>query len=141
MICHDFDVILFFVSSRRLHTICALVTGVQTCALPIYPLGAECRDLVEIWAWDHDPDEIAAFGAKGIILSGGPESTTERDAPRAPQQVFDAGLPRRGIFYGMQPLAAQLGGATEAAGPRGFGHAPGELVAQDRKSTRLNSSH
>src|SRR3546814_18308378 len=87
MICHDFDVILFFVSSRRLHTICALVTGVQTCALPIYPLGAECRDLVEIWAWDHDPDEIAAFGAKGIILSGGPASTTERNAPRAPQEV------------------------------------------------------
>src|SRR5690606_16450886 len=69
----------------------------------------------EIWAWDHDPAEIARFGAKGIILSGGPESTTQVGAPQAPQQVFDAGVPILGICYGMQTMAAQLGGATEAA--------------------------
>ncbi len=55
------------------------------------------------------PEEIAKFGAKGIILSGGPESTTQHGAPAAPQQVFDSGLPILGICYGMQTLAAQLG--------------------------------
>ena len=99
----------------------------QLIARRIREIGVYC----EIWAWDHDPSEIAAFGAKGIILSGGPESTTEAGAPRAPQEVFDAGLPILGICYGMQTLAAQLGGATEAADAREFGHAEVELVAHD----------
>ena len=99
----------------------------QLIARRIREIGVYC----EIWAWDHDPAEIAKYGAKGIILSGGPESTTLADAPRAPQQVFDSGLPILGICYGMQTLAAQLGGATEAADAREFGHAEVELVAQD----------
>jgi GMP synthase (glutamine-hydrolysing) len=86
----------------------------------------------EIWAWDHDPAQIAAFAPKGIVLSGGPESTTLPGAPRAPAQVFDSGVPILGICYGMQTMAAQLGGATEAADQREFGHAQVELVAQDR---------
>jgi len=100
----------------------------QLIARRIREIGVYC----EIWAWDHDPAEIAAFGAKGIILSGGPESTTLADAPKAPQAVFDSGLPILGICYGMQTLAAQLGGATEAADAREFGHARVEVVAQDR---------
>ena len=100
----------------------------QLIARRIRELGVYC----EIWAWDHDPAEIEAYGAKGIILSGGPESTTLPGAPSAPQQVFDAGLPILGICYGMQTMAAQLGGATEAADQREFGHAEVQLVAQDR---------
>ena len=61
----------------------------QLIARRVREIGVYC----EIWAWDHDPAEIAAFGARGIILSGGPESTTEHGAPKAPPQVFDAGLP------------------------------------------------
>ncbi|MEI2430208.1 glutamine-hydrolyzing GMP synthase [Lysobacter yananisis] len=99
----------------------------QLIARRIRELGVYC----EIWAWDHDPAEIEAYGAKGIILSGGPESTTEDGSPRAPQQVFDAGLPLLGICYGMQTMAKQLGGDTEAAGQREFGHAEVQLVAQD----------
>jgi GMP synthase (glutamine-hydrolysing) len=99
----------------------------QLIARRIREIGVYC----EVWAWDHDPAEIAGFGAKGIILSGGPESTTIEGAPRAPQQVFDSGLPILGICYGMQTLAAQLGGATEAADAREFGHAQVELVAAD----------
>src|SRR5687767_13192703 len=99
----------------------------QLIARRIREIGVYC----EIWAWDHEPSEIAAFGAKGIILSGGPESTTLEGAPRAPQAVFDADLPILGICYGMQTLAAQLGGATEAADAREFGHAEVELVASD----------
>ncbi|MEP6634628.1 MAG: glutamine-hydrolyzing GMP synthase, partial [Luteimonas sp.] len=83
----------------------------------------------EIWAWDHDPAEIAAFGAKGIVLSGGPESTTEIGSPRAPQQVFDAALPLLGICYGMQTMAMQLGGQVEGEHHREFGYAEVEVVA------------
>ncbi len=99
----------------------------QLIARRIREIGVYC----EIWAWDHDPAEIAAFGARGIILSGGPESTTAAGAPRAPREVFDSGLPILGICYGMQTLAAQLGGKTEAADAREFGHAEVELVAHD----------
>ena len=99
----------------------------QLIARRIREIGVYC----EIWAWDHDPAEIAAFGAKGIILSGGPESTTLPGAPAAPQEVFDSGLPVFGICYGMQTLAAQLGGATEAADQREFGHAEVNVVHPD----------
>ncbi|RYD16735.1 MAG: glutamine-hydrolyzing GMP synthase [Lysobacteraceae bacterium] len=99
----------------------------QLIARRIREIGVYC----EVWAWDHDPAAIAAFGAKGIILSGGPESTTEAGAPSAPQAVFDSGLPLLGICYGMQTMAAQLGGATEAADAREFGHAKVEIVAAD----------
>ena len=100
----------------------------QLIARRIREIGVYC----EIWAWDHDPAEIAKFAPKGIILSGGPESTTESDAPRAPQQVFDGGDPLLGICYGMQAMAAQLGGKTEAEHTREFGHAVLELTASNR---------
>ncbi|KZC19738.1 MULTISPECIES: glutamine-hydrolyzing GMP synthase [Rhodanobacter] len=106
----------------------------QLIARRVRELGVYC----EIWAWDHDPAEIAAFGAKGFILSGGPESTTLADAPKAPQQVFDSSLPILGICYGMQTLAAQLGGATEAADAREFGHASVDIVAPSRLFDGLN---
>ncbi|MBS0590191.1 MAG: glutamine-hydrolyzing GMP synthase [Proteobacteria bacterium] len=99
----------------------------QLIARRIREIGVYC----EIWAWDHDPADIAAFGAKGIILSGGPESTTLAGAPKAPQQVFDVGLPILGICYGMQTLAAQLGGTTEAADAREFGHAQVDVIGKD----------
>jgi GMP synthase (glutamine-hydrolysing) len=91
----------------------------QLIARRIREIGVYC----EIWAWDHAPEDIAAFAPRGIILSGGPESTVEADAPRAPQQVFDSGLPVLGICYGMQTMAAQLGGAVEAGHNREFGQA------------------
>jgi GMP synthase (glutamine-hydrolysing) len=91
----------------------------QLIARRIREIGVYC----EIWAWDHDPAEIAKFAPKGIILSGGPESTTEAGAPSAPPQVFDGAAPLLGICYGMQTMAAQLGGKTEAEHTREFGHA------------------
>ncbi|GHD68209.1 GMP synthase [glutamine-hydrolyzing] [Luteimonas padinae] len=100
----------------------------QLIARRVRELGVYC----EIWAWDHDPAEIAAYGARGIILSGGPESTTAEGAPVAPQEVFDSGLPLLGICYGMQTMAKQLGGETEAADAREYGHAEVTLVAADR---------
>jgi GMP synthase (glutamine-hydrolysing) len=91
----------------------------QLIARRVREIGVYC----EIWAWDHDPAEIAKFAPKGIILSGGPESTTAKDAPRAPQQVFDSALPLLGICYGMQTMAMQLGGAVEGGHAREFGYA------------------
>lgn len=100
----------------------------QLIARRIREAGVYC----EVWAWDHEPSEIADFAPKGIILSGGPESTTQATAPRAPQEVFDSGLPILGICYGMQTMAVQLGGATVAADQREFGHAQVSVIAQDR---------
>jgi GMP synthase (glutamine-hydrolysing) len=115
------------------------MTSIQSDKILILDFGAQYTQLIarrireigvycEIWAWDHDPADIAAFGAKGIILSGGPESTTATDAPAAPATVFAAGVPVLGICYGMQTMAAQLGGATEASGAREFGHAQVEVA-------------
>src|SRR6056297_2482488 len=58
-----------------------------------------------------------------IILSGGPASTTEMDSPRAPQVVFDSGLPVLGICYGEQLICEQLGGRVEGGHHREFGRA------------------
>ena len=98
----------------------------QLIARRIREIGVYC----EIWAWDHDPAEIAGFAPKGIILSGGPESTTQADAPRAPQRAFDAGVPLLGICYGMQTMAMQLGGKVEADHHREFGYAEVEVTAE-----------
>ena len=91
----------------------------QLIARRIREIGVYC----EIWAWDHDPTEIAKFAPKGVILSGGPESVIEAHSPRAPEQAFARGAPVLGICYGMQTMAVQLGGAVEGEHAREFGHA------------------
>ncbi|SNX28312.1 GMP synthase (glutamine-hydrolyzing) [Polynucleobacter meluiroseus] len=85
----------------------------------------------EIHPYDCDPEFIRRFveneGCKGIILSGGPSSVTEADSPRAPQAVFELGVPVLGICYGMQTMATQLGGSVDSAESLGkareFGYA------------------
>jgi GMP synthase (glutamine-hydrolysing) len=77
----------------------------------------------EILPWDVTDAEVREFGAKGIILSGGPESVTEAKGPTAPQAVFQSGVPVLGICYGMQTMAAQLGGRVTAGTHREFGYA------------------
>ena len=76
----------------------------------------------EIRPYSISAEAIRAFRPKGIILSGGPESVTEALDVRAPDTVFDLGVPVLGICYGMQTMAAQLGGAVESAAHREFGH-------------------
>lgn len=66
---------------------------------------------------------IRDFAPKGIILSGGPSSVYEEETPRAPDVVFTLGVPVLGICYGMQTMAAQLGGKVENATHREFGYA------------------
>ncbi|ART62284.1 glutamine-hydrolyzing GMP synthase [Kushneria marisflavi] len=85
----------------------------------------------EVRAFDITEDEIREYNPNGIILSGGPESVAELDSPRAPQCVFEMGLPVFGICYGMQTMAAQLGGATEGSDKREFGYAQISVSAED----------
>ena len=77
----------------------------------------------ELHSHDMSEEDIKAFNPKGIILSGGPNSVYESDTPTAPPIVFDLGVPVLGICYGMQTMAAQLGGKVENANTREFGYA------------------
>ena len=78
----------------------------------------------EIWPFNAAPIErIKAYNPKGIILSGGPRSVTEKDSPRAPDGVFDLGLPIFGICYGQQTMVTQLGGKVEGSDHQEFGRA------------------
>jgi GMP synthase (glutamine-hydrolysing) len=84
------------------------------------------RDLnvyCEIHPYDVDDAFIRGFAARGIVLSGGPNSVTEGDTPRAPGAVWSAGVPVLGICYGMQAMALQLGGTVETGRVREFGYA------------------
>ena len=86
--------------------------------------------------------EIAPFNAadeayerlkpKGIILSGGPSSVHWEDSPRAPQHIFEAGLPILGICYGQQTMAHQLGGVVAASDSREFGRAFIEISGETK---------
>jgi GMP synthase (glutamine-hydrolysing) len=69
---------------------------------------------------------------KAVILSGGPESVHERGSPRAPQAIFDSGVPVLGICYGQMTMAAQLGGEVEGGHHREFGRADVEVKAQSQ---------
>ncbi len=69
----------------------------------------------EILPFNADPARIAAFGAKGIILSGGPASVADEGSPRAPDDVFTAGVPVLGICYGQMTMCVQLGGDSARA--------------------------
>ena len=91
----------------------------QLIARRVREIGVYC----EIHPWDCDEDYIREFKPRGIILSGGPETVTEADTPRAPQIVFELGRPVLGICYGMQTMAEQLGGKVEPATHREFGYA------------------
>lgn len=77
----------------------------------------------EIRAWDVTAEEIRAFAPSGIILSGGPESVAEAESPRAPQLVFELGIPVLGICYGMQTMAEQFGGKVAGSDVSEFGYA------------------
>jgi GMP synthase (glutamine-hydrolysing) len=77
----------------------------------------------ELHSYDTPIEEIRKFAPRGIILSGGPESVTLSETPRAPQEIFDMKVPILGICYGQQTMAAQLGGAVEAGEKREFGYA------------------
>ncbi|HTS52643.1 MAG TPA: glutamine-hydrolyzing GMP synthase [Burkholderiales bacterium] len=77
----------------------------------------------EIHPHDVSDQFVRDFAPRGIILSGGPASVYQGGTPRAPQSVFELGVPVLGICYGMQTMAAQLGGQVESGTVREFGYA------------------
>jgi GMP synthase (glutamine-hydrolysing) len=97
----------------------------QLIARRVRELGVYC----EILPCTVEAARIRNFRPKAIILSGGPASTTEAESPRAPEVVFELGVPLLGICYGLQTICAQLGGAVEIADHREFGRAYVEPVA------------
>jgi len=100
----------------------------QLIARRVREIGVYC----EIYAWDVTDADIRSFNPSGIILSGGPESVTAADSPRAPQVVFELDLPILGICYGMQTMAAQMGGAVQGSDTSEFGYAEIQGVSEDR---------
>jgi len=83
----------------------------------------EAKVYCEIYSWDADSDAIRKFAPSGIILSGGPDTVTAQRTGRAPDVVFQLGVPVLGICYGMQTMASQLGGEVENATHHEYGYA------------------
>jgi GMP synthase (glutamine-hydrolysing) len=78
----------------------------------------------EVWPFHSVTKErVDGFKPRGIILSGGPASVTESGSPRAPEFLFDYGLPLLGICYGQQTMCEQLGGKVESSEHKEFGRA------------------
>ncbi|MFG1498194.1 glutamine-hydrolyzing GMP synthase [Saccharospirillum sp. HFRX-1] len=91
----------------------------QLIARRVREIGVYC----EIHTYEMTAEDIDAFNPHGIILSGGPESVHADQSPRAPQRVFDFGVPVLGICYGMQTMAEQLGGSVIGSKEQEFGYA------------------
>src|SRR6516165_1994543 len=83
----------------------------------------------EILPFNADLSRLQAFAPSGIILSGGPASVADEGSPRAPQWVFEAGVPVLGICYGQMTMCVQLGGDAKGADIREFGAAYVDVTA------------
>jgi GMP synthase (glutamine-hydrolysing) len=83
----------------------------------------EAQVYCELFAWDAPPEKILSSAPKGFILSGGPRSVYEENAPFIQEFIFKTGLPILGICYGMQALTHALGGQVDPSAQREYGHA------------------
>ncbi len=81
----------------------------------------------EIHPFQSAAEAFARLKPQGVIFSGGPASVTDEGSPRAPQEVFDSGVPILAICYGQQTLALQQGGKVEGGHAREFGRADVEI--------------
>ncbi len=77
-------------------------------------------------------DEIRSYSPVGVVLSGGPCSVYDADAPNADDRVFSIGVPVLGICYGLQLMTHKLGGKVRAADKREYGHAEIEVLNGSR---------
>ncbi len=97
----------------------------QLIARRVREIGVYC----EIHPWDMADSAVREFGARGVILTGGPDSVTGDMPPAPPPAVFALGIPVLGICYGMQTMATQLGGRVAPSDHREFGYARVKQVA------------
>jgi len=86
----------------------------------------------EIRSWSAPPQEVIGLQPVGFILSGGPNSVYDPDAPSLPPYVLQAGVPILGLCYGLQLLAHTLGGKVAPAGRREYG--PAQVTVTDPQS-------
>jgi GMP synthase (glutamine-hydrolysing) len=117
--------------SKAFETIVILDFGsqyTQLIARRIRESGVYC----EIHPYTIDPQTIRQLGPKGIILSGGPSSVYETDAPHCQREILDLGVPVLGICYGLQLLSYFLGGKVEPSSRREYGAAQVRLVGESR---------
>ena len=91
----------------------------------------ECHVYSEVVPWSISADEISARQPAGIILSGGPASVNDPDAPHCDPAVYDLGVPVLGICYGMQLTARTLGGQVERAKEREYGRVTVRMKKQE----------
>ncbi|HEY3487124.1 MAG TPA: glutamine-hydrolyzing GMP synthase [Gammaproteobacteria bacterium] len=110
-----------------------MTTNIHSQKILILDFGAQYSQLIarrvreagvycELHPFDIGAADVRSFAPQGVILSGGPESVYENPEFRAPQCIFDLGVPVLGICYGMQTMAAQLGGTVEGSAQREFGY-------------------
>ena len=110
------------------------VTDVEREAIVVIDFGSQYSMLIarrvreahvycELVAHDTPWEKIAPLNPRGFILSGGPASVYEPNAPLAPPYVFESGLPVLGICYGMQAITKQMGGLVAPGTKREYGHA------------------
>jgi GMP synthase (glutamine-hydrolysing) len=88
----------------------------------------EAQVYCELFPWDAPMEKILSIAPKGFILSGGPKSVYEENAPYIQDFIFKTGLPILGICYGMQALTHALGGKVDPSAQREYGYAEIEPV-------------
>lgn len=117
-------------SAKTSHdTIIILDYGSQTSQLIARRL-REAGVFCQLYGWRTDEDEIMSHDPKGFILSGGPRSVYDRDAPHLPQYVIDSRLPVLGICYGMQLISHHFGGTVAPGQKHEYG--PSRLIVNDK---------
>src|ERR671912_1390788 len=110
--------------------------------IPILDFGSQYAQLIarrvrekgvysELVRPDIPLEQLRKMNPKGLILSGGPSSVYEPNAPRCDERIFDLGVPVLGICYGMQLGAEILGGRVKPANAREFGRAKLHVVSDD----------
>jgi GMP synthase (glutamine-hydrolysing) len=118
-------------------------SSVETQSIVVFDFGAQYSQLIArrireqnvfsvVLPCTASLDEIRSYAPVGIILSGGPCSVYDQDAPNTDRRVFDLGLPVLGICYGLQLMVHVLGGKVKAADKREYGHAEVDIKHDSR---------
>ena len=100
----------------------------QLIARRIRELGVYC----EIWDYEVDEKYLKEFAPQGMIFSGGPESVHASESPKAPEFLYEFGVPILGICYGMQTMAEQFGGKVASSEKSEFGFAHVEVTGSNK---------
>ena len=117
-------------------------SSVETQSIVVLDFGAQYSQLIArrireqkifsvVLPFNASREEIRSYSPVGIILSGGPSSVYDKDAPLADKSVFDLGIPVLGICYGLQFMVYALGGKVRPAAKREYGHAKVEIQQSD----------